>query len=163
MSKNSSKAIIGVLAATSLVAGAGVAVADTVEAAASNGVVATSGEHAATVTEGGLVSVANVEGRFAFSQDSITPNKDIASVFRTAAQAICASMPVYSDGGLAISVCGDVDNAYSATVEEMAEENGVDTRIMGCACSGNQAGGGAIVNAEVSGVSIADIMARAAK
>ena len=49
-----------------------------------------------------------------------------------------------------------------ATVAEMAEEEGADSYVLGCSCASNAPGGGAIANAEVSGVSLASLMAMAA-
>ena len=47
-----------------------------------------------------------------------------------------------------------MDNAFEATVDEMAEGKGAKTLVMACACASNVPGGGAIANAEVSGVSL---------
>ena len=49
-----------------------------------------------------------------------------------------------------------------ATVAEMAEAEGADSYVLGCSCASNAPGGGAIANAEVSGVSLASLMAMAA-
>ena len=57
-------------------------------------------------------------------------------------------------GSLKRAVDGDVDNAFEATVDEMAEGKGAKTLVMACACASNVPGGGAIANAEVSGVSL---------
>lgn len=49
-----------------------------------------------------------------------------------------------------------------ATVEELAEQTDVENLVVGCACSSNVPGGGAIVNAEVSGIPIAAVAAMVA-
>ena len=54
---------------------------------------------------------------------------------------------------------GDVPHAFTAAIGEMTEEGAVSS-IIGCACSSNQPGGGAIANAEVSGVPLASIAAK---
>ena len=60
---------------------------------------------------------------------------------------------------LANRMGGDVPHAVTATIGEMTEEGAVSS-IIGCACSSNQPGGGAIANAEVSGVPLASIAAK---
>ena len=55
---------------------------------------------------------------------------------------------------------GDVENAYTATLGQLAAED-EQTTIMGCACAGNTAGGAAVINAEVTGVPMATIIERA--
>lgn len=44
----------------------------------------------------------------------------------------------------------------------MADEQGADSYTIGCSCATNGPGGGAIANAEVSGVSLATLAALAA-
>lgn len=116
-------------------------------------------EASADATEG-TVEVAQVEGEFAFSQDVVSPNSSISGVFMKAAAAVCASMPNYC------AVCGgliDVDGQFDATVADMADEEGTQSNVLGCSCASNVAGGGAAVNAEVSGVSLASVYALASK
>ena len=147
-----------ILVSASLVAGAGVAVAS----AAEQGDMQAPGQ--ISVVDGGarehVAAHAPVQGAFTFSQDELTPNKTIATVFKTAANALCSSMPRYAEGMAAPSrMGGDVPHAFTATIGEMTEEGAVSS-IIGCACSSNQPGGGAIANAEVSGVPLASIAAK---
>lgn len=51
-------------------------------------------------------------------------------------------------------------STIEATVEDLASEDGAASYTVGCACSSNVAGGGAIVNADVSGVSLASVAQR---
>lgn len=111
----------------------------------------------------GVVQVSDVQGEFSASQDAVTPTSAIRTVFRTATTALCASLPTYDDvvsGEWKVEVTGDVSQGYTATMQELAEEAD-QIYLMGCACSSNQPGGGAIANAEMEGVSIAAIAARA--
>lgn len=105
-----------------------------------------------------------VHGWFSYDQTTLTPNSHIASVFRIAATAACASLPDYGIDGASglIAVGGSAaQESFEATIDEIAEDNSTQTYIMGCACASNAPGGGAVVNAEVSGVSLAGIADKA--
>lgn len=99
-----------------------------------------------------------VEGVFSYSQDALTSAGQMRSVFAKAAATLCASMPEYAvaasggAGGAGIVVRSD-GAEQMATVEELQGDASA-TRIMGCACSSNGPGGGAIANAEASGASL---------
>ncbi|MDO5043321.1 MAG: hypothetical protein Q4D92_07410 [Slackia sp.] len=98
-----------------------------------------------------------VEGVFGYSQDVVTPTDRIASVFRVAATSFCASMPEYlvSEMSKAVTVGGSAASSeYVGTVADMAAEDESTSYLMACSCASNIAGGGAIANAEVSGVSV---------
>lgn len=103
-----------------------------------------------------LVKVSDVQGEFAFDQNKVTPNADIAGVFNKAASALCASLPNYNvaTADKTIHVGGDVSNEFTATIDEMADSKGSQSYIMACACASNMPGGGAIANAEVEGVAL---------
>ena len=105
-----------------------------------------------------------VHGWFSYDQTTLTPNSHIASVFRIAATAACASLPDYGiDGASGLIAIGGsaAQESFEATIDEIAEDNSTQTYIMGCACASNAPGGGAVVNAEVSGVSLAGIADKA--
>lgn len=102
-------------------------------------------------------SVARVEGSFSFDQDAVSSNESLRQVFAKAAAALCEGLPVYeltSDGSILVSGPGGF---MEATVADMAEEDGSSAYVIGCACSSNGAGGGAIANAEVSGVALESV------
>lgn len=102
-------------------------------------------------------SEAVVEGSFTYDQDAVTSNATIKSMFAKATASVCASMPTYATECTCWSIAlSSGDSELIATVSEMTGEY-AGTHIMGCACSSNIAGGGAIANAEVSGVSIETI------
>lgn len=106
---------------------------------------------------------ANVEGVFSFDQNAVTPNGKISSVFVKAAVALCQSTPHYlanlANG--AISITGTSGDSFKTTISNLAAEKDPQTSIMACSCSSNVAGGGAVANAEVSGVALATIAALA--
>ncbi len=84
----------------------------------------------------GVQSVSNVEGSFSYDQGSLSSTSYIAEVFNKAAASLCASLPDYGivQGSPRVTVDGDVDNAFEATVDEMAEGKGAKTLVMACAC-----------------------------
>ena len=106
--------------------------------------------------------VANVEGQFAFDQDVITPSDEVFNLFGTAVTGICASpaAPSIVEGEAeewTISVDGDVENSFSAKLNELAEKSS-QTSTMACACANNPAGGSLIANAQVTGIPMKDIV-----
>ena len=56
-------------------------------------------------------------------------------------------------GSDAHSVAGP-NASFTATVDELAGEEEATSYVMACSCATNVAGGGAIANAEVEGVSL---------
>lgn len=104
------------------------------------------------------VDADELDGTFAYAQDQVTPSTTIKKVFLKVST-MCASLPDYLANELSpkISIGGNVDNPVVATVDELAESSDVKRMIMACACSTNVVNGDAVVNADVSGVSIEDI------
>lgn len=150
-----------------MVASAGMAYAAPAFADDGTGATGASGletvEGSATV-QSPLVRVADVQGEFVFGQNEITPNEAIKNMFQKAVAAVCSLLPQYEAGNAetwSIEVKGAVNNAFSATLGELAESDNAQTSIMTCACSANQAGGGAIANAMVTGVPVRDLIVRA--
>lgn len=152
------------LLATAGVAGAvpalaGEAFADGAQAASSQAMDAVeqveSGQRQAS--QDGSVSVPAVEGAFSYDQAALTPSGDIAGVFAKAASAVCASLPDYcACVQRAVAVSGP-GGSFEAAVADMAGAEGAQSHVMGCACASNVAGGGAVANAEVSGVALASV------
>lgn len=106
---------------------------------------------------------ARAEGTFSYDQDTVTPNATIRTLFQKAVRAICgAGIPVASENplGWQITVSGAVDDAYTASVGELADDTAVQQK-MTCTCGGNPAGGRAIVTADVKGVPVEAMLARA--
>ena len=119
---------------------------------------------ASGVTQGTVVTEQQVRGTFAFDQTSVTPTWKIAQVFQKASAALCdgaTEMTVKAPGDWTIAVGGDVANPYAATLDQIADNDGKQTVLMGCACAGNPADGRAAFNAQVTGVPLAQIIERA--
>lgn len=160
------KAAVGLLVpGLALAATAGVALADvpatpaTSDAGAQWTTVQASG-----VTQGTVVIEQQVRGTFAFDQTSVTPTWKIAQAFQKASAALCdgaTEMTVKAPGDWTIAVGGDVANPYAATLDQIADNDGKQTVLMGCACAGNPADGRAAFNAQVTGVPLAQIIERA--
>ena len=55
---------------------------------------------------------------------------------------------------------GEVDNAFTAPVDELASENSVK-QVMTCTCGGNPADGKAIITADVKGIPVSHLLDRA--
>ena len=161
---NKKKVAISAMAATSmLLAGAAPALAATVDEVADSK--QSVNADAARLSEGvGAYATADATaGQFAWDQSSITPNAVIRDVFRAATNALCnATNDLAVDNPLQwrISVSGDVDNAFTATVDELAQEQAVQ-QTMTCSCGGNPSDGKAIITADVKGIPINYLAGRA--
>lgn len=113
-----------------------------------------SAEDSSQAAESGAAAIRTVEGSFSYDQGVLSSNDFISQVFAKAAASLCESLPEYSAGSSgAITVSTD-EGSFAATVDELADEKGAHGYVMGCACASNIAGGGAIANAEVTGVSL---------
>ena len=152
MKSQTVKTIGGVMSAVALISGgAGVAQAATIEPAAAAPAAATT--LAAADTE---APARAVEGTFSYTQDAVSSNAEIGGVFCKAAATLCASLPTYGCEAVkaaAVTVAGP-NASFTATVDELAGEEGAASYVMACSCATNVAGGGAIANAEVEGVSL---------
>lgn len=116
-------------------------------------------EQAAEAKAAETAGVQEVVGQFSYDQGVVTSNETIASVFAKAAATLCQATAdgygIYTAEAIKVSVAGVP--AMEATVAEMAEEEGADSYMIGCSCASNLPGGGAIANAEVSGISLASL------
>lgn len=120
-------------------------------------VVATAAEGTQSATQ-----IFEVQGTFSYDQSTTTATQAIVEVFNKAATTLCAALPQYAVDAQGRILCIKSPGlTLSATVDELAENASEESYIIGCACSSNIAGGGAIMNAEVSGVSVASVAARA--
>lgn len=114
----------------------------------------------------GKASADVVEGVFSYTQGDVSPTSVLKEKFATAAKYLCGSGLVDSASesvapeDWTIAVNGDVENAYSATLEEMSEKGTAKITMM-CSCAGNPAGGTAVADADALGVSISSIMQEA--
>ena len=137
-------AVLGaVTLATAGLAGAVPAFADEAPAAAEAEAAAAAGAEAQAA-----------EGELSWTQDALTG----MGVFAKAAAAACASAADYGADCTCMAIAiSSGDAELVATVSEMMADGEAETHIMGCACSSNAPAGGAVANAEVSGVSLASV------
>lgn len=157
----SKKTALAAVAAVSLVVTPATAFASQAADAADLG--ATEGAAIAVADEAAGAETVKVQGDFSFTQNAVTPNAVIKAVFQKAAAALCGQegeLTVADAADWAITVSGDVQQGYTATLGELAGED-EEAVIMGCTCVSNGAGGPAAINAEVTGVPLAEIIARA--
>lgn len=103
-----------------------------------------------------LVKAASVQGAFTWNQGVLTPNSVIREVFRTAVAALCNGTDDFVQVNplqWQIAVSGDVENAFTATVDDLAQEESVK-QTMSCTCGGNPVDGRATITADVKGVPV---------
>lgn len=121
-------------------------------------------EQATESAVAGVQEARPVEGTFSYDQGVVTSNAEISSVFARAAATLCQAVEIES----MVSVAGPLTIAVNgapvaeATVADLSDDEGTDSYVIGCACASNVAGGGAVANAEVSGVTLASLAAMAA-
>ena len=124
-----------------------------------------------------LVTLSTVEGTFSFTQGEVSSIAELARGVYQGSKVLCASGPELGAAGATeasgegaaaaegavdygawtVSVGGDVANALSATVGELAEDCPFQ-QVMGCSCAGNPSNGRASGNALVTGVSLRDLI-----
>ena len=114
-------------------------------------------------------TVDHVEGTFAYTQGEVADNASIARHIYKAANVLCGSGPECIATGQTsaldaaqwtISIGGDVQNAFSATMEELCAA-GPFQQVLGCSCAGNPADGRASANARVAGFTLASLLEKA--
>lgn len=101
--------------------------------------------------------VANVQGNFSFTQDTLTPSDEVFNLFGTAATAICAK-PGYAFDQVTreeyyLNVGGNVEQVYSIGLDEI-ERMEAQMQEMRCTC-GMSAN---IAMASVTGVKVSDML-----
>ncbi|MEG0071099.1 MAG: molybdopterin-dependent oxidoreductase [Raoultibacter sp.] len=102
-------------------------------------------------------------GKFTYDQSTLTPNAVIANFFQKVSQAVCGSTGNFTAEnplGWQLSVSGAVNNAFTASVGDLAGEDSVN-KVMTCTCGGNPAGGRAIITADVKGIPLEHLLSRA--
>ena len=119
---------------------------------------------AETTATAGTVRLDRVEGAFSFTQQEVTPNDVIARSLYEASSVLCGATRTAMSPAEAqewtITVSGDVETSFTATVSELAT-TGKARMIMGCTCAGNPVDGRATANAHIEGITVASILARA--
>ncbi len=157
--KTSQAKLFGSLASSVLLVGAGAAVAaPAVTAVTGDDAVAYAApvEKAAAPAKAG---VADVKGDFGYTQLAVTSTTDITGVFSKAAAVLCTGLPDYAVEGVAGALTITGGTQMQATVADMQADDAAASVLMACACASNTAGGGAVANADVSGVTLATVAA----
>lgn len=165
MSKNSKGAVVSALVGASMLVSAGAAYATPLEAPNAEGAAGIDIQsESSAVAETAYYTLDNVQGDFAFTQEALTPNLQMTNVFSKAAATLCVALPTYgiAECEQALTIAVDNQQKVVATVDELADDESFESSILACACSTNGPGGGAMAQAEVSGVSLATIFAQAA-
>lgn len=110
------------------------------------------------------IDVEVVNGTFSYEQGVVTPTAAIARAMNGAAKYLCGSAVVEltaeAAGPESVSITGAVAAPFAATLRSMADEGEAQV-VMGCACAGNPVDGLSSVNADVTGITIDYMMARA--
>ena len=105
-------------------------------------------------------AVANVEGRFAFDQDTLTPPDEIFNLFGTAATAACAKPGFALDKAQRqeyyVNVGGRLKKNFSISLDKLESMNSKKTSMV-CTCASS----GAAAMANVTGVPVRDIISLA--
>lgn len=140
------------LATAIALSGAGAGAATLLADSVAYGAPMTAAEQAGA-SQGTAVSQHEVAGEFAYTQDALSATAEISGVFSKAAAVLCAKMPEYTADCLQanIKLVGPQATMDVALEDVEGDEHAPVMRI-GCACSSNVAGGGAIMNADISGV-----------
>ena len=117
---------------------------------------------AATTLAAPTMVKAKAVGTFAYDQTSVSPKADLVR-FQGASSVLCGAADAVSQVAARdweITVSGAVVDQFTATVGELVGEEPVN-QLMTCSCGGNPAGGRAIVTADVKGVPVEYLLAKA--
>ena len=102
-----------------------------------------------------FTAVANIEGRFAFDQDTVTPPDEVFNIFGTVLTAACAkpTFAMENEGASTfINVGGKIRESYSVSLKDLQYKQQNTTML--CAC----ATGAAAANVQLRGVLVEDIL-----
>lgn len=112
------------------------------------------------VTETETIRVANVQGEFAFDQNVLSPEDDVANLYGTAITGLCAKpdFAFLNDelsmaGDYYINVSGSMKYSHNLSMKDLKDTKGM-TRVMACTC----ATGPAVVSANVTGIALSDVL-----
>ena len=155
--------LLGTMAATLVISGGGTALAEEAPQGASDASSASTKADAASGVAPSVNEAEASQGEFAYDQTAITPNSIIKDVFQRATAALCNATDDFAAGNpleWKITVSGDVDQAFTLPVDELASESSVQ-QVMTCTCGGNPADGKAIITADVKGIPVSYLLDRA--
>lgn len=163
MQNTKTKLIVGGVAASFAVSGMAAATPVAANAPAHIDLATTSSANANVTAQDGFVHADASMGTFGFDQGSATPNSQIATTFRGATAALCSATDDFAQVNpleWKLSVTGDVEDAFIAPVDELANVSAVK-QTMACTCGGNPADGRAIITADVKGIPVTYLLDRA--
>jgi DMSO/TMAO reductase YedYZ molybdopterin-dependent catalytic subunit len=147
MKKNMKKALAGALSVTAVMAQPAAAVAAEAPAAASLD----------SREEESFARIQNVQGKFSFRQDEVTPADEVFNLFGTVATAACAkpgfAMDEIAQEDYYVNVNGTIVKDYSLNLNEIKSKNS-KVQTLKCSC----AGGNALAMAQVTGVPVSSIL-----
>lgn len=108
----------------------------------------------------GISDVADVQGEFSFTQDSITPTDELFFYWENGNHR--GITPDYDDNpaiyeNWTISVSGLVENELTIDLSEMAKESSV-TRVVKLMCQTNPPAGSYMANCEVTGIPLSAVL-----
>lgn len=108
-----------------------------------------------------------VIGSFQFNQGVPCSLEDVSKAMATSSKYLCGSAfseIMQKSGHVSdaedwrITIRGAVENGYSATFGELAEDEGAQSVVMSCSCAGNPADGASSTTAEVTGLNMARLV-----
>ena len=148
MKKNTKKALAGALSMTAIMAQPAMAVA----AEAPVAVASLDSREAES-----FATIQNVQGKFSFRQDEVTPADEIFNLFGTVATAACAK-PGFAMDELAqedyyVNIKGTIKKADSLNLDQIKGKSSKQ-QILKCSCAGGQA----LAQAQVTGVPVSSIL-----
>lgn len=148
MKKNMKKALAGALSVTAMMAQPATAIAAEAPAAAAS---------LDSRKEESFATIKNVQGKFSFRQDEVTPADDIFNLFGTVATAACAkpgfAMDQVAQEEYYVNVSGTIKKDYSMTLDEIKTKD-AKQQLLKCSC----AGGKALAAAQVTGIPVSSIL-----
>ena len=114
----------------------------------------------AVAAKGATAGTERLEGSFTYNQDVVSSSAQIRGIFCKAAATLCASLPQYGNATCgSMLVSGPNGPVFDGMLGQGDSDDSASSHIIGCSCATNAAGGGAIVNANVSGTAVATLAA----
>ena len=153
------KAAGAILGSVALASSALVIAAPAVAATGSTMAEAAVAEANQGVAAGTAAQSARAEGSFSYTQSAVTPVSDIKGVFCKAASALCASLPDYGIQHASDITVSNGGQTMQLAIADAQGEEGYGSYTLACSCATNAPGGGAVANADVTGMKLAAILA----
>ena len=153
------KAAGAILGSVALASSALVIAAPAVAATGSSVAEAAIVETNQSVAAGTAAQPARAEGSFSYTQSAVTPATDIKDVFCKAASALCSSLPDYGIQNAQAIMVSNGGQTTQLAIADTQDDEGYGSYTLACSCATNAPGGGAVANADVSGMKLAAILA----